>query len=67
MALVAVTGEDLEGARRRLVFELRGMLAETDKESLLSVKRWKGDGKSFAHPAADVLPGIQWKLQTLRV
>jgi hypothetical protein len=65
MALVPVTVEDLEGARRRLVFELRGMLMETDKKFLLSVKRGEGDWKSFTHPAAEGLPGIQWKLQNI--
>jgi len=65
MTLVPVTPEDLEEARRKLVVELRAMLTETDKEFLLSVKRGKGNWKSFAHPAAEGLPAIQWKLQTL--
>jgi len=65
MTLVPVTLEDLEEARRRLVVELRAMLTEDDKEFLLSVKRGKGNWKSFAHPAAERLPAIQWKLQNL--
>ncbi len=65
MTLVPVTLEDLEEARRRLVVELRAMLTEEDKEFLLSVKRGEGNWKSFAHPAAEGLPAIQWKLQNL--
>jgi hypothetical protein len=41
------------------------MLTETDKEFLVSVKRGKGDCKSFAHPAAEGLPAIEWNLQNL--
>ncbi len=65
MTLVPVTPEDLEEARRRLVVELRTMLTEDDKEFLLSVKRGKGNWKSFAHPAAESFPAIQWKLQNI--
>jgi len=65
MTLVPVTVEELEEARRRLVFELREMLTETDKEFLLSIKRGEGNWKSFAYPAAEGLPAIQWKLQNL--
>ena len=45
--------------------ELRTMLTEDDKEFLLSVKRGKGNWKSFAHPAAESFPAIQWKLQNI--
>ena len=65
MTLVPVTLEDLEEARGRLVVELRAMLTEEDKEFLLSVKRGTGNWKTFAHPAAERLPAIQWKLQNL--
>ena len=65
MTLVPVTREDLEEARRTLVVELRAMLTEADKEFLLSVKRGKGNWTSFAHPAAERMPAIQWKLQNI--
>jgi nucleotidyltransferase AbiEii toxin of type IV toxin-antitoxin system len=65
MTLVPVTLEDLEEARRTLAVELRAMLTDADKEFLLSVKRGNGNWKSFAHPAAESLPAIQWKLQNI--
>lgn len=65
MTLAPVTVENLEEARRRLAVELRAMLTEDDKEFLLSVKRGNGNWKSFAHPAAERLPAIQWKLQNI--
>ena len=65
MTLVPVTREDLEEARRTLVVELRAMLTEADKEFLLSVKRGNGHWRSFAHPAAERMPAIQWKLQNI--
>lgn len=65
MTLAPVTAENLEEARRRLAVELRAMLTEDDKEFLLSVKRGNGNWKSFAHPAAERLPAIQWKLQNI--
>ncbi len=65
MTLVPVTPEELEEARRTLVAELLAMLTEADKEFLLSVKRGDGHWKSFAHPAAERMPAIQWKLQNI--
>jgi hypothetical protein len=65
MTLVPVTLQGLEEARRRLGLELHAMLTEADKEFLLSVKRGNGNWKSFAHPTAERLPAIQWKLQNI--
>ena len=65
MTLVPVSLEDLEEARRRLMVELRAMFTEEDKKFLLSVKRGKGNWKSFAHPSAEGLPAIQWKVQNI--
>lgn len=65
MTLVAVTPKDLEAARQRLVTDLRAMLTETDKEFLLSVKRGNVNWQSFAHPDAQRLPAVQWKLRNI--
>jgi hypothetical protein len=45
MTLVRVTVEDLKQANSRLVFELRGILNERDKDFLMWVYRGEGNGK----------------------
>jgi hypothetical protein len=65
MTLVSVMPEDLEEVRRNLVAELRAMFTDADKEFLLSVKRGNANWKSFAYPAAEQLPAVQWRLQNI--
>jgi hypothetical protein len=65
MTLVPVTPEDLEEVRQKLVADLRAMLTDADKEFLLSVKRGYVKWHSFAHPHAEQLPAVQWKLQNI--
>jgi hypothetical protein len=65
MTLVPVTPDDLEKARTRLITDLRALLTDRDREFLLSVKRGNPNWTLFAHPRAERLPAVQWKLQNI--
>jgi len=65
MTLVPVTPDDLEKARTRLISDLRALLTDGDREFLLSVKRGNPNWTLFAHPRAERLPAVQWKLQNI--
>jgi predicted nucleotidyltransferase component of viral defense system len=65
MTLVPVTPDDLEKARTRLISDLRALLTDRDREFLLSVKRGIPTWTLFAHPRAERLPAVQWKLQNI--
>jgi predicted nucleotidyltransferase component of viral defense system len=65
MTLVPVTPDDLEKARTKLIADLRAQLTDRDREFLLSVKRGNPNWTLFAHPQAERLPAVQWKLQNI--
>jgi predicted nucleotidyltransferase component of viral defense system len=65
MTLIPVTPEDLHQTRERLVSDLHAMFTDVDKEFLLSVKQGQPKWNLFAHPHAEQLPAVQWKLQNI--
>ena len=65
MTLISVTPEDLDRARQKLVNDLHAMFTDVDKEFLLSVKQGQPKWNLFAHPHAERLPAVQWKLQNI--
>jgi hypothetical protein len=65
MTLSPATADDLETARARLITDLRVLLTDRDREFLLSVKKSTPNWMLFAHPQAERLPAVQWKLQNI--
>ena len=65
MTLLPVTADDLETARARLITNLRSLLTDQDRGFLLSVKQGTPNWTLFAHPRAEQLPAVQWKLQNI--
>jgi hypothetical protein len=65
MTLIPVAPEDLDQARHKLINDLHAMFTDVDKEFLLSVKHGQPKWNQFAHPHAEQLPAVRWKLQNI--
>jgi hypothetical protein len=65
MTLMPVTADDLETARTKVIADLHALLTDKDREFLLSVKQGSPNWTLFAHPRAEMLPAVQWKLQNI--
>ncbi len=66
MSLQAVTVDELDEARARMIQEIRRQLTEKHKAFLLSFKSGDPDWSLLEHTAASELPAVQWKLRNIR-
>ena len=66
MSLQAVTVEELDQARARMVQEIRLQLTEKHKAFLLSFKSGDPNWNLLEHTIVSELPAVQWKLRNIR-
>jgi Nucleotidyl transferase AbiEii toxin, Type IV TA system len=66
MTNLHVSYEELIEAREALIKEIKHVLADNDKEFLVSIKRGNPEWNKIELPNIDQLPGIKWKLLNIR-
>tara|TARA_R110002072_G_scaffold291975_1_gene460373 strand:+ start:1053 stop:1970 length:918 start_codon:yes stop_codon:yes gene_type:complete len=66
MSLQAVTVDELDEARAKMIQKIRRQLTEKHKAFLLSFKSGDPDWSLLEHTAASELPAVQWKLRNIR-
>lgn len=66
MSLQAVTVDELDEARAKMIQKIRRQLTEKHKAFLLSFKSGDPDWSLLKHTAASELPAVQWKLRNIR-
>lgn len=62
----AVTCEELEAVRERLVAEIETGLTPAEKDFLVSIKQGEPQWGLLGLPGIDKLPALQWKLSNIR-
>ena len=66
MSLLAVTVDELDQARARMIQEIRRQLTEKQMAFLLSFKSGEPDWSLLKHTVASNMPAVQWKLRNIR-
>jgi hypothetical protein len=61
-----VTCAELEGARERLVREIKNKLTVSQKDFLVSLKQGEPEWGLLGLPGIERLPALQWKLENIR-